>query len=436
MQKWQENDYISAAELLALQEHKLSAIVKHASRSPFYKEYFKKAGIDPQKIKKIDDLKSLPFTTKADLRKSYPYGMAAVPMDRIVRIHASSGTTGKPIVMGYTKGDVAAWAETVARICVMAGVTPADIVQISFGYGLFTGGFGLHYGLEKLGAMVLPFSSGNTERQLMLMKDFRTTALVSTPSFALYMAEVALEKGVEPTSLNLRLGLFGGELCSDLVREEIQRKWKIRATSNYGLTEVGGPGVSGECEELDGMHILEDCFIAEIIDPETGLSLPDGEAGELVLTPLMKKGFPVIRYRTGDITRFITEPCRCGRSLKRMGYITGRTDDMIIFKGVNIFPSQIEEVLATFKEVSSHYRLVVYRDKDINKDLEVQVELAPEGFSDSFRVMELLENNIRSSLRSSLSVSPRVKLMDPKTLQRTTGKSKRVFVIEGDETLP
>lgn len=434
MLKWQKNDYLTQDELSVMHEQKLVALVKYVyENSSFYKNLFNEYGLNPDSVKNLSDLSMLPFTTKADLRGAYPYKMAAVPMDDIMRIHASSGTTGKPIVMGYTKKDIDGWSQMVARVCAMAGVTAKDIAQLSFGYGLFTGGFGLHHGLEELGATVVPFSSGNTERQLLLMDDFQTTVLVSTPSFALYMAETALEKGINPASFKLHTGLFGGEPCSDIMRREIEEQWQIKATINYGLTEVVGPGVSGECTEQNGMHIMEDYFISEIIDPETGRQLPEGETGELVLTPVFKEGFPVIRYRTGDITRFIPEPCPCGRTLRRMDYITGRTDDMIIIKGVNIFPSQVEEVLAGFKEVSSHYRLVLYREKGFNKDLEVQVELAPEGFSDSFREMELLENRIRQKLRSSLSLSPRIKLMDPKTLERTTGKSRRIIEAEGEE---
>ncbi len=434
MQKWHQNDYLPPHEITALQEKKLKLLLDHVyHNSSFYRMLFQEARIKPEQIKSPDELKIIPFTTKEHLRHSYPYKMAAVPMEKILRLHASSGTTGKPIVMGYTEKDLAEWSQAVARICHMAGVTTEDIAQISFGYGLLTGGFGLHAGMEKLGATVVPFSSGNTERQLGLMKDFQTTVMVSTPSFALYMAEIAIEKNNNPADYHLRLGLFGGEPCSEAMRKEIERQWDIKATINYGLTEVIGPGVAGECAEQQGMHILEDSFIAEIINPETGKILPDGETGELVLTPLVKKGFPVVRYRTGDITRIIPEPCPCGRTIRRMDYITGRTDDMIIIKGVNIFPSQVEEVLAEFKEVSPHYRLLLHRKKNFIKELEVQVELTPEGFSDSFREMELLEDRIRQSLRSSLSLLPRVKLMDPKTLERTTGKSQRILDIEGEE---
>lgn len=425
-------EFIKPDERSALQVKRLRQLAVHSYyNSPFYRSKFDRVGLKPEQIQSMADLTLIPMTTKDDLRNSYPYGMAAVPMDQIIRIHASSGTTGKPVVAGYTRDDLDKWAEAIERICAMAGVTNDDIAQISFGYGLFTGGFGLHYGLEKLGATVIPFSSGNTERQLALMKDFGTTILVSTPSFAIYMAEVAREQGYNPRDFGLRLGLFGGEPCFAGMREEIEEQWGLKATINYGLTEVIGPGVSGECLETSGMHILEDFFYPEIIDPKTGRQLPDGKEGELVLTPLIKEGFPILRYRTGDITSLIKKPCPCGRTTRRMDYITGRSDDMIIIKGVNIFPSQVEEVLAAFKEVSSHYRLVLHRHKGFIKDLEVQVELTAEGFSDRFKELESLEEKIRQRLRSALSLGPRVKLLEPKSLERSTGKTRRI--VESEE---
>lgn len=426
-----QNDYLSAKERSVVQARGILRAVEYAyNNSPFYKGVFDQAGLSPDQIKSPADYSLVPFTRKSDLRESYPYGMAAVPLEKILRIHASSGTTGKPIVAGYTKHDLEEWSEAVARICEMAGVRTNDIAQISFGYGLFTGGFGLHYGLEKLGATVVPFSSGNTERQLSLMQDFQTNVLVSTPSFALYMAETARDLGYEPRAFGLKIGLFGGEPCSEAMREDIEKQWGLKATVNYGLTEVVGPGISGECAETNGMHILEDIYYPEIIDPQGGEVLPDGESGELVLTPLFKEGFPVLRYRTGDITRIIPEPCPCGRTTRRMNYITGRSDDMIIIKGVNIFPSQIEEVLAGFSEVSPHYRLALKKEKGFIKDLEVQIELTEEGFTDSFKAIEALENRIRQRLRSTLSLAPRLKLMEPKSLERTTGKAKRIITTE------
>lgn len=427
------NDYLTAEERAARQKDGLLRAVAHAyNNSPFYRRVFEEAGLTPEQIRETADFTKVPFTSKQDLRGAYPYGMAAVPLEKILRIHASSGTTGKPIVAGYTRGDLDNWAEGVARICEMAGVTSADIAQISFGYGLFTGGFGLHYGLEALGATVVPFSSGNTERQLSLMKDFQTNVLVSTPSFAIYMAETARELGYDPASFGLRVGLFGGEPCSEAMRDDIENQWRLKATVNYGLTEVVGPGISGECCETAGMHILEDVYYPEIIDPQSGEVLPDGTKGELVLTPMFKEGFPVLRYRTGDITRLIPEQCPCGRTTRRMDYITGRSDDMIIIKGVNIFPSQIEEVLANFGEVSPHYLLILHRQKGFIKDLEIQVELNPDSFSDSYKELEALESRIRRHLRSTLSLAPRIKLMEPKSLERTTGKAKRVIIQESE----
>jgi len=422
-----QNDFFNTDEFSARQKSGLQQAINHAfNNSPFYHRVFEQAGLEPADIKSPADLSRVPYTTKNDLREAYPYGMAAVPLDKILRIHASSGTTGKPIVAGYTKGDLETWSIGVARICEMAGVSEKDIAQISFGYGLFTGGFGLHYGLERLGATVVPFSSGNTERQLALMQDFKTNVLVSTPSFAIYMAETARELGYNPREFGLRVGLFGGEPCSDALRKDIEAQWGLKATVNYGLTEVVGPGISGECLETAGMHILEDLYYPEVIDPDTGELLPDGEKGELVLTPMFKEGFPVLRYRTGDITRLIPEPCPCGRTTRRMDYITGRSDDMIIIKGVNIFPSQVEEVLAGFKEVSPHYRLVLKKEKGFIKDLEIQIELTEEGFTDSYKELEALDGRIRQRLRSTLSLAPKVKLMEPKSLERTTGKAKRI----------
>jgi phenylacetate-CoA ligase len=426
-------DFLDKTGREELQKEGLLHTVQYAySNSSFYRSLFDRVGLKPEDVQEPASFNKVPFTTKSDLRGAYPYGMAAVPLEQIIRIHASSGTTGKPIVAGYTRRDLDDWANAVARICEMAGVSAKDIVQISFGYGLFTGGFGLHYGMERLGATVVPFSSGNTERQLALMKDFQTGVLVSTPSFALYMAETAIELGYQPQDFGLRVGLFGGEPCSDALREEIERHWGLKATVNYGLTEVVGPGIAGECEERGGMHILEDVYYPEIIDPASGEVLPDGETGELVLTPLGKEGFPVLRYRTGDITRLNSEPCPCGRTTRRIDYIAGRSDDMIIIKGVNIFPSQIEEVLAGFGEVSPHYMLVLQKQKGFIKDLEIQVELTPEGFSDSYKELEALESRIRRHLRSTLSLAPRIKLLEPKSLERSTGKTKRITIRETD----
>lgn len=424
---WQQNDYLPREEMQAVQLARLQETVKYAYENvPFYRNKLDQAGFRPGDIQTLEDIQALPLTTKEDMRNNYPYGLFAVPMKEVVRIHASSGTTGRPVVMGYTQKDLETWSEQAARICYMAGVRDDDIVQISFGYGLFTGGFGLHYGMEKLGATVVPFSSGNTERQLMLMQDFKTNVLVSTPSFALYMAEAAQEMGFSPRDFGLRLGLFGGEPCPENLRQAIENKWGLKATLNYGLTEIVGPGISGECQAVQGMHICEDHFYPEIIDPATLRPLPPGEEGEMVFTTLSKEGVPVIRYRTRDITSIIPEPCPCGRSNSRMSYITGRTDDMLIVKGVNVFPSQVEEVLAQVEEVSPHYLLLVHREKDFIKDVEVQVELTEEGFTDSFQELQKIEEKISNRLKAVLSVTLKVRLMEPKSLERTTGKAQRI----------
>ncbi len=419
---------IKTSKLKNLQLKQLQKIAHKAyTRIPFYHQRFQEIGITPDDIQSLDDIKHLPFTTKDDLRIQYPYSGFAVSMKDIVRLHASSGTTGKPVVAGYTARDLDIWAELVARICKWAGVTAEDIAQISFGYGLFTGGFGLHQGLEYLGATVVPFSSGNTERQLALMKDFGTTVLVSTPSFALYMAEAAEEAGLDPRAFPLRLGLFGGEPCLPAMRKEIENKWELKATVNYGLTEVIGPGVSGECSAGKGMHISEDHFLPEIIDPKSCKNLPPGEQGELVLTTLTKEGFPVLRYRTRDITSLSREGCSCGNPFIKMDHIKGRTDDMLIIKGVNLFPSQIEAALQQMPEVSPHYQLLLTRKKGYIVSLEVLVELSETLFTDSFRQLEKLERKIANHLRSSLSLKLKVRLLEPKSLERTTGKAKRII---------
>ena len=329
---------------------------------PFYHKRLTEAGVTPEKIKCLSDIQYIPFTTKADIRDTYPFGLFGKPMKEIVRIHASSGTTGKPTVVGYTRHDLNVWSDCVARLCTAVGATDEDIVQISFGYGLFTGALGLHYGLEKIGATVVPASSGNTQKQVMLLKDFGVTALVSTPSYALYMSEVAKEMGVSNDELKLRLGLFGSEGCTPEMRAQVEKGFHLFATDNYGMSELMGPGVSGECERRCGLHINEDHFLAEIIDAQTGNVLDEGESGELVITTLTKEGIPMLRYRTKDITRLNCEPCACGRTLARMDKTTGRTDDMLKIRGVNVFPSQIESVLISLENIGPHYRLIVRRE--------------------------------------------------------------------------
>ena len=391
-----------------------------------YRKKMDDLGIKPEDIKSLKDLSKLPFVTKQDLRDNYPFGLFAVEKDKLVRIHASSGTTGKPTVVGYTQADLETWTECVARIACMGGATEKDVAQICFGYGMFTGALGLHYGLEKIGATIVPSSTGNSEKQIMYMKDFGTTLLVATPSYALRLAEVAREMGVDPVKdLNVKIGLVGSELLTEAMRDEMHKYWgkDMLVTSNYGMSELMGPGVSGECEYLDGMHINEDFFIPEIIDPQTGEVLPAGERGELVITCIKKEGLPLIRYRTKDITSLIYEPCKCGRTFVRMENLSGRSDDMLKIRGVNVFPSQIEEVILGFEELGPHYEIVVERE-GYNDMLTVKVELNVE--TDSFGVLERLSNAVRAKLRTVLGLDAKVKLVSPNTLQRFEGKAKRV----------
>lgn len=424
-----QGECLDRKKLREIQLERLKWTVERVYRLvPYYRQAFDEAGVKPEDIKSLNDITKLPFTTKTALRDNYPYGLFATPLKDIVRIHASSGTTGKPIVVGYTRNDLETWTNNVARIICMAGVTSEDVTQICFGYGFFTGGFGLHYGMEKVGATVVPASSGNTEKQLMLMKDFGTTALVSTPSYALYMAEVARQTGVDLKSLSVRVGLFGGESCTENMRREIENLWPLKATDNYGLTEVMGPGVAGECTVEPGMHINEDHFLVEIIDPETGEQLDYGEEGELVLTTLTKEAIPVIRYRTRDITRLNPEPCKCGRTTVRMSKTKGRTDDMLIIKGVNVFPSQVEAVLLNIEGITPHYQMVVTRQNYLDQ-LEIQVEIRPEWFSDNYREIIKIEENIQKGLHRVLGLDAKVTMVAPGSLERTMGKAKRVVVL-------
>lgn len=409
-----------------LQLERLQAVVERVYRQvPFYRRKFDEAGVKPGDIKHLEDLQKLPFTVKDDLRDNYPFGMFAVPMKEIVRIHSSSGTTGIPTVVGYTKNDLVTWSNLVARFVSAAGVTSDDIVQISFGYGLFTGGFGLHYGMERVGATVVPVSSGNTERQIKIMRDFGSTALVATPSYALHMAEVAREMGVLDR-LKLRVGLFGAEPWSENMRKELEKAWGIVATDNYGLSEVIGPGVSGECTEFCGLHISEDHFIPEIIDPKTGEVKGPGEEGELVITALTKEALPIIRYRTKDITSLDYEKCACGRTTVRMKKTLGRSDDMLIIRGVNVFPSQIESVLMEIEEVDPHYLLIVDRVGHLDT-LEVRVEVPERIFTGNLRDLEDLTEKIKRKIDSLLNISVKVKLVEPKSIERSVGKAKRVI---------
>ncbi len=416
-------------ELEKLQLERLKKMVDYCINNiKFYNDKLTKAGITSgDKIKTLSDIQYIPFTTKDDIRDNYPFNMMARPMKDIVRIHASSGTTGKPTVGLYTKNDLDMWATQVARICVAGGVTAEDIIQISFGYGLFTGALGLHYGLEKVGATVIPASSGNTEKQLMMFRDFGVTGLVATPSYAIYLAE-AVKEGDIPLSEyhKLRLGILGSESCSSEMRNEIEKGLGIFVSDNYGMTELSGPGVSGECIYRDGLHFNEDAFLPEIIDTDTGKVKDKGDTGELVVTTLLREGAPVLRYRTKDIASLNYEPCKCGRTGVRMNKITGRTDDMLIIKGVNVFPSQVATVLSEFKQISPHYQLVVTRKNYLDR-LEVKVELIDSSLLENFRELEGLTKQIHDRLRSVLGLETKVSLVEPKNLERFQGKAKRVI---------
>jgi phenylacetate-CoA ligase len=414
-------------ELQKLQLQRLQEVVERVFYNvPFYRQKFQEAGLDPSDIKTLDDLKRLPFTTKQDLRDNYPFGMFAVPMSEIVRVHASSGTTGKPTVVGYTRSDINTWAELMARSLVCGGTTKNSVVQVAYGYGLFTGGLGVHYGAERVGASVIPMSGGNTQRQLMLMEDFGTEILACTPSYALFLAEAIEENGIDRSRLKLKYGIFGAEPWSEKMREEIEKRLKIKAIDIYGLSEVIGPGVAIECQEQGGLHIFEDHFIPEIIDPVTGETLPPGEKGELVFTTITKEGIPIIRYRTRDITMLKNEPCPCGRTHVRMHKVMGRTDDMLIIRGVNVFPSQVETVLLEIGETEPHYLLIVDRVGSLD-DLEIQVEVSPTMFSDRIRGLETLEKKIQHRIESLLGVSATIRLVEPHTIPRSEGKAVRVI---------
>ena len=422
-----KEETLSRPEIEAIQLARLKETVKRNwERVAPYRKKMEEAGVTPDDIKTLADLAKLPFVTKTDLRDTYPFGLFAVPREELLRVHASSGTTGKPTVVGYTKRDMEMWTECVARIACAGGATPSDMAQICFGYGMFTGALGLHYGLEKLGATIIPSSTGNSEKQIMYMKDFGTTLLVATPSYALRLAEVAREMGIDPAKdLSVKIGLVGSELLTDAMREEMHKVWgqDMLVTSNYGMSELMGPGVSGECEHLCGMHINEDYFIPEIIDPETGEVLPAGEKGELVITCIYKEALPLIRYRTKDITRLYYEPCKCGRTTCRMENLSGRSDDMLKIRGVNVFPGQIEEVILSVPELGPHYEIIVEREGYSDK-LSIRVELATA--TDSFRELERIASATRNKLRVILGLDAKVMLESPNTLQRFEGKAKRI----------
>ncbi len=422
-----EKECMPREDLEQLQLERLqSTLYRVGTHVPFYRKKFKELKIDFESFNNLDDLKRLPFTMKQDLRDNYPYGLFAVPLKEIVRVHSSSGTTGMATVVGYTRNDIKNWSNLVARILCAAGVTADDVIQIAFGYGLFTGGFGLHYGAERLGASVIPISAGNTKRQIQIMQDFKTTALVCTPSYALKMADVMMEMGINPHGLSLRYGLFGAEPWSEAMRKEINERLGIKSTDNYGLSEVMGPGVAGECQECNGLHINEDHFLVEILDPETLTPVAPGETGELVITTLTKEAFPVIRYRTRDLTRLIPEPCPCGRSFARMSRIMGRSDDMLIIKGVNVFPTQIESVLFDIEGTEPHYRIIV--DRENNEDtITVMVEVVESIFFDQMKRQRALVDEIKRRLASELGIHVGVKLVEEKTLERFEGKGDRVI---------
>ena len=424
---------MSRPEIEALQLERLKWMVNYCYENvPFYHERLEKAGVTGDKIKTLSDIQYIPFTTKDDIRDNYPFNMLATPMKKIVRIHASSGTTGKPTVGAYTKKDLDTWSDHVARVAVAAGATEDDIFQISFGYGLFTGALGLHYGLEKIGATVIPASSGNTAKQLMMFRDFGVTGLVATPSYALYLGEMVRESGYPRDAYKLRLGLLGSEGCTEEMREQIEKNLGIFVTDNYGMTELGGPGVSGECEYRCGLHFAEDAFLPEIIDTETGMQKAPGESGELVVTTLLREGMPVLRYRTKDITRLNYEPCRCGRTHVRMDKVTGRTDDMMIIKGVNVFPSQIESVLVGTKGIGPHYQLVVRR-RNFMDNLEVKVELVSADLLESYGELEALQRGLHDRLKSVLGLETKVTLVEPKSLERFQGKAKRILDLRNEK---
>ncbi|QEH68152.1 phenylacetate--CoA ligase [Cellulosilyticum sp. ST5] len=424
---WQKEETMSLDEKKVLQGERLIQTVESVYKNvPFYKKKMQDMGIEPGDIKSIDDLSKLPFTTKQDLRDNYPYGLFAVPMEEVVRIHASSGTTGRPTVVGYTKNDIDMWADMVARCFTAYGVTKKDIVQVAYGYGLFTGGLGAHYGGEHLGATVVPISGGNTKKQIQLIEEFGSTVLACTPSYALYIGESMRNMGIDPRSTNLRVGIFGAEPWTEEMRAEIEDLLGIQAMNIYGLSEIMGPGVAFDCEEKNGLHVNEDHFVPEIIHPDTLEVQPYGKEGELVFTCVTKEALPLLRYRTRDLTSLQGGTCSCGRTLVRMGRITGRSDDMLIIRGVNVFPSQIESVILKVAEVAPHYVLIVERINNLDT-LEVWVEAKEGLFTDAIKSLEKVEKHITSELFSLLGLHVKVKLVEPKTIERSEGKAKRII---------
>jgi len=423
-----EHEQMTREEIEKLQLQRLQAKIRDVyEKVPFYRRAFGERGMTPDKIQSLADLAKLPFTSKLDFRDNYPFGLMAVPQQQVVRIHSSSGTTGKPIIAPYTKADIDTWAEIIARTLATGGATSDDVIQNAYGYGLFTGGLGFHYGAERLGATVVPTSGGNTKRQILLLQDLGTTVITCTPSYALILVEAALDMGVDLRETKLRLGFMGAEPWSDQMRSDIEQRMGISAINIYGLTEIIGPGVSVECPHKCGMHIWEDHFLVEVIDPESGEPVPYGQAGELVITTLTKEAQPVIRFRTRDIVSLDPSPCECGRTMVRMSRVTGRSDDMLIVRGVNVFPSQIESVLLEVEGLEPHYLIVVDRQHQFKSDdLEIWVEVSEDVFSDEMQKMEKLEQRLRAEMDSVLGISARVKLVEPRTIARSEGKAKRV----------
>lgn len=426
---WAKEETWSRAQIEAIQLERLQLTVKRVyEKVPYYRAKMDEIHRKPEDINSFSDLSKLPFTTKQDMRNTYPFGLFSVPKKELLRIHASSGTTGKPTVVGYTQNDLDVWSECVARLAVAGGATNEDVSQICFGYGMFTGALGLHYGLEKIGSAIVPSSTGNTQKQIMYMQDFETSLLVATPSYALRIAEVAGEMGLDvKKDLHIKVGLVGSELMTEAMRQEMYKAWgsDMKLTQNYGMSELMGPGVSGECLFLNGMHVNEDHFIPEIINPKTGEVLPPGEKGELVITCITKEALPLIRYRTKDITRLLYEPCECGRTTVRMECLSGRSDDMLKIRGVNVFPSQIEEVLLNIDALGPHYEIIVTR-KNHSDYLEIKVEVCADALMDSYKELENLEKDIKGKLRLVLGLDAKITLVSPNTLQRFEGKAKRV----------
>lgn len=424
-----EHECMDKAALQKLQFARLKNLVERVyTNVPFYRDTLDKMGVKPSDIRSLADIAKLPFTTKDDLRDTYPYGLLAVPQSEIVEIHMSSGTTGTPVVDAYTRRDMDDWSEGMARTLSGAGATRNDTIQNAYGYGLFTGGLGSHYGSQRIGATVIPASSGNTEKQLMLIRDFKTSIITCTPSYALYLAERARELGIDPTALGVRSGCFGAEPWSENMRKEIEKVWGLKAYDIYGLTEITGPGVAFECEAQCGMHVNEDLWFPEIIDPATGAVLPEGEKGELVITTITKEGTPLLRYRTRDITFIMKEVCGCGRTTRRIHRLFGRTDDLLIIRGVNVFPSQIEHTLIEIQGVDPNYLIIVDRSAQTHLDeAELHVEVNPEAFSDETKDMEALRNRIEAVMKSKLGINLKVKLVEPKSIERSIGKAKRVI---------